>query len=68
MEKPRQWQCVVLGASRKQEDKAPHGFLTKIHLAFPQGEHNHCLFLCLALAMHYMGLKAESEKIAALAF
>ena len=47
---------------------APHWLLTKITVAYPQGEHGRCLFLCLALAMHYMGLKDEAQQIAALSY
>jgi hypothetical protein len=67
-EKPKQWQHVVVGAANKNKDKAAHWMLTKIPVAYPQGDKGRCLFLCVASAMHYMGLKDEAQQIAALSY
>jgi hypothetical protein len=55
---------VVVGDSR-EETKVPIRLKTTIPMAFPQGTRNQCLYLCLASALDYMGLKVEALKLAA---
>jgi hypothetical protein len=66
IEEPPKWHQVIVGKSRHHEDDAPKWFQTKI--AYPQGDHDWCLFLCLVSALLiYIGLPQEASRLAGLA-
>ena len=46
----------------------PPQFRTDVPVAYPQGKRDHCLFLCLASALHYMGMEEEAEDLSEWAF
>jgi hypothetical protein len=47
---------------------APLRHLVDVSVAYPQGTKDHCLFLCVAYAIHYMGLFEEASKLRSLAY
>ena len=57
---------MIVGSARPEHDIAPQQFRTKVQVAYPQGQNDRCLFLCVASALHYMGLEEEAAKLAAL--
>ena len=67
MEHPREWHRVVIGNHRPDEEIAPENYRTNVPVSFPQGQLDHCLFLCLASALHYMGLEHEATMLASMA-
>jgi hypothetical protein len=67
MTKPREWHRVVVGEQRADEKPPPNNYVTKIMVPYPQGKRDRCLFLCLASALDYMGLKAEAFKLSEMA-
>ena len=58
---------VVGNHCRSDDNQAPENYRTKIRVPFPQGNLDHCLFLCLASALHYLGLRLEASKLASMA-
>jgi hypothetical protein len=56
-----------VGNTQVHADLAPKFIRTQILVAYPQGDEDWCLFLCLASGLHYMGLTEEAAKLAGLA-
>ena len=63
----KRWHRVVIGNTRTHADMAPKYMRTQVPVAYPQGDHDRCLFLGLASALHYMGLIDEAAKLAEMA-
>jgi hypothetical protein len=64
---PRKWHRVVIGHTRPVDDVAPVKLQTQVPMAFPQGDRDQCLFLCLASALHYIGMSTEAVQVASIA-
>jgi hypothetical protein len=60
----RMWHRVVIGSSRPEETEAPIALRTSVPVAYPQGSHDQCLYLCMASALHYIGLEEEASRLA----
>jgi hypothetical protein len=67
MKEMKRWHRVVIGNTRTHADVAPKYMRTQVPVAYPQGDHDRCLFLGLASALHYMGLIEEAAKLAGMA-
>ena len=69
MKHPKKWHRVDIGnPSSHSEDLPPAFYQTTVRVAYPQGEKHTCLFLCLASALHYIGLSEEAQKLADAAY
>ena len=63
MDAPSKWHHVLVENAKELTKRPPKYLTTQIPIAYPQGTKNRCLFLCMALALHYMDLKQEAAEI-----
>ena len=64
MKHPKAWHRVEIGSPSTHSGDPPSSMVTTVRVAYQQGEKHKCLFLCLASALHYIGLTEEAENLA----
>ena len=64
MKHPKVWHRVEIGSPDAHYDDPPPSYVTKVRVAYQQGDKHRCLFLSLASALHYIGLSEEALKLA----
>jgi hypothetical protein len=64
METPQEWHRVVVGRSGAVGKPMPQNYQTNVKVQYQQGSLDQCLFLCLASALHYMGMTKEGFNLA----
>ena len=66
IDRPREWHHVVIGDHRSEDIIVPEKYISQVPVQYCQGNLDRCLFLCLALALYYMGLTQEAAKLSSM--